>query len=128
MDNPDVLVWGYRNVWFVFPPSQATLMIPCSESDLNLMHDTFMSCFTTQKNASFPSPYYDGPFSAWARQIQRNREMLEILLGEELFKNRKNSKVRDSQGLIFIQAMDVITFLDEVQELKSKFENVITCD
>ena len=29
------------------------------------MHDTFMSCFTTQKAASFPSPHYDGPFSAW---------------------------------------------------------------
>jgi hypothetical protein len=53
----NMLVWGYRNVWFVFPPSQATLMIPCSASDLDLMHDTFMSCFTTQKNVSFPLPF-----------------------------------------------------------------------
>lgn len=56
--NP--LVWGYRNVWFEFKPSQATLMIPVSASDLDLMHRTFMACFTTQKTAQFPSPHYDG--------------------------------------------------------------------
>lgn len=77
LENRHVLIWGYRNVWFVFPPAQATLFIPCSTQDLDLMHDTFMACFTTQKKASFPSPHYDGPFSAWARQIQRDqRQML----------------------------------------------------
>ena len=35
-------------------------MIPESDEDLDLMHNTFMSCFTTQKNASFPSPHYNG--------------------------------------------------------------------
>ena len=69
LENKDVLIWGYRNVWFVFPPSEATLMIPVSASDLDLMHKTFMACFITQKKASFPSPHYDGPFSAWSRQI-----------------------------------------------------------
>jgi glucosamine-6-phosphate deaminase len=43
------VVWGYRNVWFVFEPADATLLIPVSSKDLDLMHDTFMSCFTTQK-------------------------------------------------------------------------------
>lgn len=47
--NPNPIIWGYRNVWFVFEPSDATLMIPASAADLDLMHDTFMSCFTTQK-------------------------------------------------------------------------------
>lgn len=125
LDDEDVLVWGYRNVWFVFPPSQATLMIPCTQTDLDLMHDTFMSCFTTQKKASFPSPLYDGPFSAWARQIQKDqREMLSILLGEEYFTNHVNPKVRDCSGFIFIHAMPATQFLAEVEELKSKFENV----
>lgn len=125
LENPELLVWGYRNVWFVFPPSQSTLMIPCSENDLNLMHDTFMSCFTTQKQASFPSPHYDGPFSAWARQIQRDqKQILVTLLGEEYFSSHHHPKVRDSAGFIFIHAMDVNTFLSEVEDLKSKFENI----
>jgi glucosamine-6-phosphate deaminase len=125
LDNPDVLVWGYRNVWFVFPPSQATLMIPCSASDLDLMHDTFMSCFTTQKKASFPSPHYDGPFSAWARQIQRDQKaMLTTLLGTEYFQSHQHPRVRDSAGFIFLHATYVKHFLAEVEDLKSKFENV----
>jgi len=41
-------VWGYRNVWFVFQPSDATLMIPVSLADLDVMHATFMACFATQ--------------------------------------------------------------------------------
>ena len=56
------LIWGYRNVWFNFKPSDATLFIPVEEKNLDLMHDTFMACFTTQKAASFPSPHYGTPF------------------------------------------------------------------
>jgi glucosamine-6-phosphate deaminase len=127
LDNADnVLVWGYRNVWFTFSPAEATLMIPCASSDLDLMHGTFMSCFTTQKNASFPSPHYDGPFSAWARQIQRDqRAALGILLGEDFFNNHSQERVRDSAGFIFIRAMPAQQFLKEVEELKSKFEVAI---
>lgn len=125
LENENILVWGYRNVWFVFPPSETTLMIPCSASDLDLMHDTFMSCFTTQKKASFPSPMYDGPFSAWARHIQKDqRAMLGTLLGEEYFENHQNPRVRQSAGFIFIHAMYAKRFLEEVEELKSKFENI----
>lgn len=125
LDNSNPIVWGYRNVWFTFSPSDATLMIPCSLSDLDLMHDTFMSCFTTQKKASFPSPHYDGPFSAWARHIQKEqKEMLSTLLGEDYFKNHKNERVRTSGGFIFIQAMYAERFLKEVEELKSKFESI----
>jgi len=81
--NANPIVWGYRNVWFVFTPSDTTLMIPGSEADLDLMHDTFMSSFTTQKAASFPSPYYEGPFSAWARSLQREqKKILVTLLGK----------------------------------------------
>lgn len=122
-DNP--MIWGYRNVWFVFAPWEATLMIPCSESDLQLMHDTFMCCFTTQKEASFPSPHYDGPFSAWSRhlQIQQKQQLVE-LLGEDYFKQHKDERVRNCHGFIFLRAMHASTFLEECEGLKSKFENV----
>lgn len=124
LDHADsMLVWGYRNVWFIFSPAEATLMIPCSESDLDLMHDTFMDCFTTQKRASFPSPHYDGPFSAWARQIQRDqRKILGTLLGDDYFRNHAHARIRESAGFIFIRAMQAFQFLKEVEELKSKFE------
>jgi 6-phosphogluconolactonase/glucosamine-6-phosphate isomerase/deaminase len=125
LKNPNPMIWGYRNVWFVFAPWEATLMIPCSEEDLQLMHDTFMSCFTTQKEASFPSPHYDGPFSAWSRHLQiEQKQQLVELLGEEYFSQHKDERVRNCHGFIFLRAMHAQTFLDECEGLKSKFENV----
>ena len=121
--DPNVLVWGYRNVWFVFKPEDATIFIPGTQQDLDLMHDTFMSCFTTQKSASFPSPFYDGPFSAWARQIQINqRRDLGVLLGEDFFQKHPDERVRKCTGFVFIKAMWAQRFLQEVEDLKSKFE------
>lgn len=123
--NPDPLIWGYRNVWFVFDPAEATLMVPGSAADLDLMHNTFMSCFTTQKAASFPSPHYDGPFSAWARNIQQEqRRMLGCLLGEEYFATHHDERVQSGAGFVFLKAMTASTFLREVEELKSKFEGI----
>lgn len=115
---------GYRNVWFEFTPGDATLMCPVSASDLELMDATFLSCFTTQKAASFPSPYFDGPFSAWAKQIQkRQRRLLRVLLGDHYFDSHSNDLVRTSAGFIFIKAMYANEFLAAVEELKTKLEN-----
>jgi glucosamine-6-phosphate deaminase len=120
----DMLIWGYRNVWFTFAPSAATLMFPVSLKDLDLMHDTFMNCFTTQAAASFPSPYFDGPFSAWAKLIQqKQREKLGILLGEAFFKDHEDERVRSANGFVFIKGMTLEQFLSEVEELKSRFQS-----
>ena len=122
-EDPNPIVWGYRNVWFVFTPSDATIFVPGSGDDLDLMHETFMSCFTTQKDASFPSPHYDGPFSAWARQIQKDqRSQLGVLLGEDWFANHEDEKVRSCDGFVFLKAMRASWFLSEVEDLRSKFE------
>lgn len=123
LENYNPLVWGYRNVWFEFTPSDATVLVPVSSDDLDLMHDTFMSCFTTQKTASFPSPYYDGPFSAWARSIQKKQKrLMRILLGEEFFHNHTDPLIRSSGGFVFLKAMYAREFLKEVEELKNKLE------
>lgn len=124
LSDPNPLVWGYRNVWFEFEPSEATLMIPVSAPDLDLTHDVFMACFTTQKAASFPSPYHDGPFSSWAVAIQqKQRKLLQTLLGADYFANHVNERVRNSAGFVFIKAMYASKFLQEVEELQTKIEN-----
>ena len=119
------MVWGYRNVWFVFAPWECNVMIPASEEDLDLMHDTFMSCFSTQKEASFPSPMYDGPFSAWAKHLQvEQKKELEDLLGKQYFEQHADPRVRTASGFVFLKAMHTNTFLKECEGLKSKFEMV----
>ena len=123
LTNQHPIVWGYRNVWFEFCPSDATLMIPCNTSDLQLMHDTFMVSYTTQKAASFPSPHYDGPFSAWARQLlMKQSKAMRTLLGEKFFAEHSDPRVRSSAGFVYIKAMNSDHFLREVEELRSKFE------
>jgi glucosamine-6-phosphate deaminase len=124
LGGAELLVWGYRNVWFVFTPSDATLFLPGSESDLDLMHDTFMNCFTTQKEASYPSPFYDGPFSGWSRNLQEmQKKDLTVLLGEKYFQEHPDSRVREAAGFVFIKAMPAKRFLREVQGLKAKIES-----
>jgi hypothetical protein len=118
-----LLVWGYRNVWFTFSPSDATLLLPASSADLDLLHQTFVSCFTTQKEAAYPSPYYDGPFSGWSCTLQRlQMEHMKILLGESFFREHENPRIRNAEGFVFIKAMTVSRFLREVQGLKSTIE------
>ena len=117
------IVWGYRNVWFEFTPSDATIMMPCNATDMSLMHDVFMASYTTQKNASFPSPHYDGPFSAWARQLlMKQHKMLRVLLGDKYFSEHEDERIKNSSGFIFIKAMYAEHFLREVEELRTKFE------
>lgn len=123
--NKSPCVWGYRNVWFEFTPSDATLMMPCSATDLQLMHDTFMASYTTQKAASFPSPHYDGPFSAWARQLlMKQCTMLRTMLGDRFFADHPDPRIRNAAGFVFIKAMNADHFLREVEELRNKFENL----
>ncbi|MHC4119864.1 MAG: hypothetical protein ACYSWO_20400, partial [Planctomycetota bacterium] len=63
-------IWGYRNVWFRFDPSEANVYVPVTMAMFATAHDAFMNSFTSQKNASFPSHEYDGPFSELAQRIQ----------------------------------------------------------
>lgn len=122
--DPDPIVWGYRNVWFEFSPSDATLLVPVTMSDLDLMHDTFMSCFTTQKTAAFPSPFHDGPFSEWSRELQATQSGLaHTLLGQQFFDLHEDERVREAEGFVFIKAMRAQQFLQEVEVLQNKFEN-----
>ena len=119
----DFVVWGYRNVWFTFTPSEATLLMPVTQADLDLMDDTFMNCFTTQKDASFPSPLYDGPFSAWSRHLQQQQYLdMQTLLGEEYLQSHPDRRVQEAAGFVFVQAMSVDRFLKEVDGLKSTIE------
>ncbi len=83
-------VWGYRNVWYRFRPSEADLMVPVSLNSLSLLHTAFMNCFGSQSAASFPSYEYDGPFSELAQKIQVEQyDMMKTCLGKEFFQHHE---------------------------------------
>ncbi len=119
-----IRVWGYRNIWFRFKPSEANVMPPVSLNTLSGLHTAFMNCFGSQSQASFPSYEHDGPFSELAQQIQVSQyAMLKTILGKEFFLNNEHPRLRAARGMIFLKEMSLPEFYDMVRELRKLTEN-----
>jgi glucosamine-6-phosphate deaminase len=116
-------IWGYRNVWYRFKPSEADLMIPVSLNSLSLLHSAFMNCFGSQAAASFPSYEHDGPFAELARQIQVSQyQMVKNCLGKDFFLKSGHPRLRAARGMIFLKEMELADFYEKVRELKKLTE------
>ncbi|MBI5471286.1 MAG: glucosamine-6-phosphate deaminase [Ignavibacteriae bacterium] len=120
-----VRVWGYRNVWYRFKPSEANLMVPVSLNSLSMLHTAFMNCFGSQSAASFPSYEHDGPFSQLAQKIQVEQyKIVKTCLGKDFFLKNDHPRLRAARGMIFLCEMNMPEFFEKVRELKKKTENV----
>ncbi|OGH99061.1 MAG: hypothetical protein A2X43_03115 [Candidatus Margulisbacteria bacterium GWD2_39_127] len=122
------LFWGYRNIWYRFTPAEATTFIPVQNADLLEMQKMFLSCFSSQKNASFPSYEYDGPFSGLAVKIQaEQKNIITQLLGDDYYKNEaftdvQSNILKTTRGFVFLKEMDVDQFLHSARELQKSTE------
>ncbi len=122
--DSSVRVWGYRNVWYRFTPSEANIMIPVSLNSLSMMHSAFMNCFGSQRAASFPSHEHDGPFSELAQKIQVEQYgMIKTCLGKDFFLRNEHPRLRAARGIIFLKEMGLPEFFAWVGELKKMTEN-----
>jgi len=121
------VVWGYRNVWFRFHPAEANIFIPATLNTIAIMNDSFMHCFGSQKNASFPSYEYDGPFcyQAQALLVEQFR-MLQTCLGERFFIENKSPRLRAARGFVFLKSMELAEFSGNARSLAQATENVHT--
>jgi glucosamine-6-phosphate deaminase len=120
----DVKIWGYRNVWFRFDPSEANLFIPVSLGMFSVMHNAFMDSFITQKDASFPSHEYDGPFSQLAQRIQVEQyQKIKTCLGREWFYNHPKALIRATRGFVFLREMSPAEFFTSCRELRKSVED-----
>lgn len=122
--NTGLRIWGYRNVWYRFHPSEANIFIPVSMNMFAVMENAFMNTFLSQKDASFPSYEHDGPFSELAQQIQVDQyQKLKICLGREWFYENPSALIRATRGLVFLREMDVEEFSHSSRKLKQLLEN-----
>lgn len=116
----DIRVLGYRNVWFVYHPSEANLYVPTTLRHLNDMEHCFDLCFVTQRTASFPSYQYDGPFSKLARKIQvKQFQQVKTMIGEEFFFNNEDHNLRACCGTVYLREMSLQEFYSKSAELRS---------
>jgi glucosamine-6-phosphate deaminase len=121
--DSSILVLGYRNIWYRFSPVEANLYVPVSLNTLSLMHTSFMTCFGSQRAASFPSYEHDGPFSELAQKIHVEQyAMIKTCLGKDYFLKHPHPRLRAARGLIYLKKMDLPFFYKKVRELKTLTE------
>lgn len=122
-DLNDLRIWGYRNVWFRFAPSDANVIVPVSLNGMDVLDKSFSDCYLSQVNASFPSYEHDGKFSTLARRIWVEQlETIQYLLGKDYFYTNADPKIRACHGLIFFKEMNVAEFLKQARELEKATE------
>lgn len=119
------MVWGYRNVWFRFHPAEANVFVPTTLNTMAIMTDSFMHCFGSQKNASFPSYEYDGPFcyqaqALWVEQFN----MLRTCLGERFFTENPSPRLRATRGFVYFKEMKLEEFSGKARGLAQATEAI----
>ena len=120
----DIKIWGYRNVWYRFHPSEANIFVPVSLNMFSIMHSAFMNSFISQRDASFPSYEHDGPFSELAQKIQVDQyQKIKICLGREWFYEHPSPLIRATRGLVFLKEMSLPEFYQSSRELRQALEN-----
>ncbi|MFO7890481.1 MAG: glucosamine-6-phosphate deaminase [bacterium] len=121
----NIEVWGYRNVWYRFHPSEVNSVIPVSLNMLAIMKNAFLNSFVSQKDASFPSYEYNGPFSGYAQKIQVEQyQMLKTCLGREFFNEHSSPLIRATRGFVFLKKMKLQEFYNYARELRNITERI----
>ena len=119
----DIRIWGYRNVWHRFHPSEANVYVPVSLNMFSIMESAFLNTFISQRDASFPSYEHDGPFCELAQQIQvQQYQMMKTCLGREWFADQPNALIRATRGLVFLREMDLEEFGRTARRLRKTAE------
>lgn len=123
-DLTDFRVWGYRNVWYKFHPSEVNTIVPVSLNSMAVLLESFRNCYLSQVNASFPSYELDGHFSTLARKrwVEQLKD-LQLLMGKEFFYQNSHPRIRAAHGLVYFKEMNVDEFLDQARELEKSMED-----
>ncbi len=125
-DLSSLRIWGYRNVWHRFMPSEINVIVPVSLHAMASVDNTFSNCYLSQVDASFPSYELNGRFSAVSQKIWVEQlSLLQLLLGKDFFYLNDNPTLRASHGLIFLKEMKLDEFLLHARELEKTTEGDI---
>lgn len=119
----EIEIWGYRNVWYRFHPADVDTFVPVSLNMLAIMQNAFLNSFVSQKDASFPSYEFDGPFSGLAQKIQVEQyQMIKTCLGREFFNEHESPLIRATRGIVFLKKMKLQEFYQYARDLRDATE------
>jgi len=93
-------------------------------NSMAILENTFMYCYGSQKDASFPSWEYDGPFCRLAQKIQVDQyQKIRTCIGKNFFMNHPVPRARAAHGMLFLKELSVEEFYKHSIELKKLVEN-----
>lgn len=119
----DIRIIGYRNVWYRFHPAHTNIFVPVSLNSCTTLKNTFITCFGSQREASFPSHEYDGPFSDLAQKIMHEQyKTLKTCLGSTYFTHNNVTNIKAAHGFCFLKFMTPEEFFAESEALKKHME------
>ncbi|MFA6402961.1 MAG: hypothetical protein WCX31_15270 [Salinivirgaceae bacterium] len=124
-DLTNLRIIGYRNVWYKFHPAEVNVFTPISLNSLAVLDSSFKNCYISQVNASFPSPDFDGSFSAlsqkvWVEQFRK----VQLVLGKDYFYENDKPIIRATHGMIFYREMKMDEFLTHARTLEKSMEGL----
>ena len=118
-------IWGYRNVWHRFHPAEAGIFVPATLNTMAIMEHSFMHCFGSQRDASFPSFEHDGPFCYLAERIWIEQyRMLQTCLGDRYFVENAHPRLRAAHGFVFLKSMSLDEFSGNARRLADVTETL----
>lgn len=118
-------IWGYRNVWYQYHPSEVSHIVPVSLNDISAFNEAFANCYLSQVDASFPSYKLDGKFSTLAQNIWVEQlRTIQLLLGKPFFFENPNPQLRATHGLLFLKEMNGEEFLAEALKLTKSVQGI----
>ena len=105
---------------------EADLIVPVTLNSMAIMHSTFMNCYLSQKEASFPSYEYDGPFSKLSQKIwvEQHRD-LQLVLGRDYWYRNPNPHLRAVHGAVYLKEMNVESILTLSIRLEESTEDSV---
>ena len=124
-DLSNLKIWGYRNVWYRFLPSEATHIVPVSLNAMSVFDNAFCNCYASQVHADFPSYMLDGKFSDLAKIIWVDQlSKVQRVLGKPFFYQNPSPRLRTTHGLLFFKEMNVEEFLQSARELQKSMTSI----
>lgn len=91
-----------------------------------MLRDTFLNCYLSQKDASFPSYEFDGPFCDLTKHIWvEQHKLMELVLGRDFWYQNEHPRLRATHGLVFLKELTVNQFLNEARRLEKSMEGQI---
>lgn len=125
-DLSKLRIWGYRNVWYRFDAAEADIIVPVSLNSLAMLRDTFLTCYLSQKSASFPSHELDGPFCDLVQKIWvAQNQTLQLVLGRDFWYQNDHPRLRAAHGALFLRELTVEEFLSQARRLEQSIEGEV---